>query len=129
MTRAIVAGALYFLAVFALGFVLGTLRTLFLAPRLGAAAATALEIPVMLGFSWLACGWLLRKWSVPDALPARFAMGATAFVLLMIAEAGVSVLLLGRTLREHLGTYRELAALLGLAAQVAFALFPTLRRR
>jgi ABC-type uncharacterized transport system permease subunit len=129
VTRAIVAGILYFAAAFALGFVLGTVRTLWLAPRLGAAAATALELPVMLAFSWLVCGWLLRKGSVPHTLPARLAMGATAFVLLMIAEAGVSVLLLGRTVRDHLATYRELAPLLGLAAQIAFALFPTFHRR
>jgi ABC-type uncharacterized transport system permease subunit len=129
VTRAIIAGILYFAAAFALGFVLGTLRTLWLAPRLGAVAATALELPVMLAFSWLACGWFVRRWRVPDTLTARLAMGATAFVLLMIAEAGVSVLLLGRTVRDHFATYRELAPLLGLAAQIAFALFPTFHRR
>jgi len=41
----------YFLPVFALGFVLGTVRTLWLAPMLGELAAVAAELPVMLAAS------------------------------------------------------------------------------
>jgi hypothetical protein len=55
-------------------------------------------------------------------------MGIVAFILLMLAELGVSVLLFGRTLAEHLGTYHSVSALSGLTAQMAFAAMPLLRR-
>ena len=82
----------------------------------------------MLALSWFACGWLLDSFSVPASWEHRLAMGAMAFVLLMIAELGVSVFAFGRSVAEHLGTYRSWSASLGLAAQIAFAAFPLLRR-
>ncbi len=42
----------YWLGIFALGFVLGTARTLWLEPMLGAVPAVTLELPVMLAASW-----------------------------------------------------------------------------
>jgi hypothetical protein len=54
--------------------------------------------------------------------------GAVAFVLLMLAEAALSVGLSGRTVTEHLALYGEPAHLLGLAGQMAFATFPLMRR-
>lgn len=39
-------------AIFALGFVLGTVRTLWLAPQVGALAAVPIEVPVMPGWVW-----------------------------------------------------------------------------
>ena len=128
MGKAIRAGALYFALVFALGFVLGTIRTLFLEPSLGNLAAALIELPVMLAAAWAICGWVLRRTAVPPRTSERLAMGATAFLLLMIAELAVSVLLLGRTPAGHLATYRLFDKQLGLAAQLLFALFPLIRR-
>ena len=127
MRAALAAGVRYFLAVFALGFALGTLRTLFLAPRLGETVAVLIELPVMLTAAWLICGVLLRR----HAFTARDAalMGATAFVLLMLAEACLSVLLAGRSLAEHFALYAALPNQLGLAGQIAFALIPLIRSR
>jgi len=59
----------------------------------------------------------------------RLAMGGVALVLLLGAELGLSVLAFGRTIAEHLASYGSPAGALGLAGQVAFALFPLLRRR
>ena len=44
--------ALYAAIVFALGFALGTLRILFLAPVAGELAAAIVEVPLMLALSW-----------------------------------------------------------------------------
>jgi hypothetical protein len=55
-------------------------------------------------------------------------MGGVALVLLLGAELGLSVLAFGRTIAEHLASYGSPAGALGLAGQVAFALFPLLRR-
>lgn len=56
-------------------------------------------------------------------------MGAIAFLLLMGAEAGLSTLLAGRTLAEHLALYSQLPHQVGLAGQLAFALFPWIQAR
>lgn len=123
------AGFVYFALVFAAGAALGTLRTLLLAPALGEARAVAVELPVMLALSWIACGFVIARLRVPARWPVRAGMGAAAFALLMAAEAALGMLALGRTAGEHLAAYREVPALLGLGGQVAFGLMPLLRRR
>jgi hypothetical protein len=124
--RAAIAGGAYFAAVFLIGFALGTVRVLAVAPQIGETAAVLVEAPVMLAASWAVCGWLVRRFAVPRGGP-RALMGALAFALLMGAELGVSVLLFGRSLEEHLANYRTLPGAIGLAAQLAFALIPLLR--
>lgn len=124
--RALRLGLVYFAAVFALGFVLGTVRIFLLIPRLGELGAVAVELPVILTGAWLICGRLLRGPRLTASEAA--AMGATAFALLMLAETGLSVLLFGRTLSGHFALYAEPAHFLGLAGQLAFAAFPLLRR-
>jgi hypothetical protein len=126
---AAVAGGAYFAAVFAAGFALGTVRVLAVEPALGETGAVAVELPVMLAASWLACGWSLARFDVPRRLQARAVMGGLAFALLMLAELGMSMLGFGRTLTEHLTRYRDLPAALGLAGQLVFASFPMLRLR
>jgi hypothetical protein len=110
--------------VFGAGFLLGTLRVVLLERWLGSVIAVLLELPLMLGVSWLACGAVLGRFRVSTRLGPRLGVGSLAFMLLMLAEAGVSVLGFGRTLAEHLATYRATSAQLGLLAQIAFALFP-----
>ena len=66
---------------------------------------------------------------MPVGLGARLAMGASAFLLLMCGEILVSVLLSNRSLADHFALYRTLPVLLGLAGQIAYALFPLLRHR
>jgi hypothetical protein len=127
MRSAVAAGSAYFALVFAVGFALGTLRVLVLAPRLGEIGSIALELAVMLLVSWLACGWLLDRFAVPRAPRHRAAMGGVAFALLLAAELAISVLAFGRSPSEHLAAYRSWAAGLGLAAQMVFAAFPLLR--
>jgi hypothetical protein len=92
MMRSVEAAIGYFAVVFGMGFLLGTLRVLLIAPRLGEELAVVVELPVMLTVSWLACGRIIDWLSVPAVLAQRFAMGGLAFVLWMAAETGVSVL-------------------------------------
>jgi hypothetical protein len=121
------AAVAYFAVVFAAGFLLGVLRTLVLVPRLGELAAVLLELPVILGFAWLACAPILRHWPLRPA--AALTMGVVAFLLLMVAEAGLSMLLAGRSLGDHLGLYSLLPQQVGLAGQLVFAVVPWVRVR
>ncbi len=123
-SRSIIAGIAYFGVVFAAGFVLGGVRVTLVVPRIGEAAAVALELPVMLAVSWIACRWLIGRFAVPVDRKSRFVMGATAFAVLLAAEVGVSMIIFGRTIAGFVDQYRSVAGLLGLAGQLAFAAFP-----
>jgi hypothetical protein len=122
------ATALYAGAVFAAGVALGTLRTLLLAPRLGTTTATLLELPVMLGFSWIACGWALDRAPVPAAVGARAALGALAFALLMTGEATLAATI-GDGVGAWVAGFGAPAGAAGLAGQLVFAALPLLSRR
>lgn len=128
MPAALRAGITYFALVFAIGFILGTIRVLVVIPQFGDTNAVLLELPVMLALSWFACRALVSRFNVPPEASARLTMGGLAFALLMLAELAVSVLGFGRTVSEHLATYQATGAQLGLAAQIAFALFPWAQR-
>lgn len=120
---AIKAGAIYFAAAFALGFVLGTIRVLWLAPNIGEAAAVLAEQPVMLTASWFAARWLIRRQHIARP-PARLVMGATAFVMLMIAELMLAVSLFGQTPHQWLDGVMTMPGPVGLMGQVVFGLMP-----
>jgi len=124
LKRALIAGSVYFGVLFALGFALGTVRVIVVAPRIGELAATMAEVPVMLLASWLACGWIVRRWSVPYRVSSRAAMGAWFLGLLLAAEALLGLTLFGRTGAAQWAALTSPAGLLGLAAQLAAALFP-----
>lgn len=121
------AAIAYAAMVFVAGIVTGSLRVLWLAPRIGAARATAAELPVMLLVSWIACGIALRRWRVADGRQERAAMGAIAFVALMTAEAGLATALGGGPAALVRG-WETSAGLLGLAGQLTFAAIPLLAR-
>lgn len=128
MGRALTAGLLYFVATFAAGFLLGTIRALLVAPAIGETAAVAIEAPVMLLVAWIACGWAVRRLRVANGIMRRLAMGGAAFALLIAAEACVAMLLVDLSTGEWIAAYGTLPAEIGLAAQLLYAAFPLLRR-
>ena len=129
MTRTLLAGAAYFVIVFAAGFVLGALRTLVLAPRFGPFAAVLLELPVMLVISWIACGKVLARFEIPRRAAPRLGVGASAFTLLMLAEVVLSLVAFGRAPSDYVAELSSPHGLLGLAGQLLFALMPLAQRR
>ncbi|MBU4527911.1 MAG: hypothetical protein KUA43_12895 [Hoeflea sp.] len=129
MLTALKAALSYFGVVFALGFVLGTIRTLVILPLTGELAAVALELPLMIAASWIVCGWALRRFKVSTDTGSRTAMSLAALILLMGAELLVSLLVAGRSPAEHLMLYRTAPVLLGLCGQLAYAAFPLIRLR
>jgi hypothetical protein len=88
MVIAVRAGALYAIIVFLVGFIIGSIRVLWLAPRLGETGAVSLETRVMLAASWFVSRWCVDRLDVPGTVSARSVMGAVAFVVLMLAEFG-----------------------------------------
>lgn len=122
------AAIAYWAVVFALGFVLGTLRVLWLAPLVGLIPAILIELPVILAASWMAAGWLVRRFAITTA-GAALAMGGFAFALLMAAEFALALGLMGQTPGQWIAGLCEPHAAIGLAGQTAFALMPCWRLR
>lgn len=117
------AAIAYFAVAFACGFVLGALREIVVAPRLGALAAVALEVPIMLAISWVAAGVLVRRFAVAATPAARLVMGGVAFTLLQIAELALAASL-GLPPAAYVAGFATAKGALGLAAQLVYALLP-----
>ena len=127
MRSSLRAGFVYFAIVFAIGFILGTIRVLLVAPTIGELAAVLIELPLMLIASWIVCSALISRYRVAPAFLDRFTMGASAFVLLMAAELALSIYLFGSPVESTVAGYLTAQGMAGLGGQVLFALFPLLQ--
>jgi len=126
MFRATEAGAVYAVIVFLIGFILGTIRILLLAPRLGDTTAVIVEAPLILTASWFICRWCVDWLNVRRTVPVRLLMGSVAFVVLVAAEIGLGVAF-GRSLVDQLAAFKSSPGAIGLGAQVIFAMFPVIQ--
>lgn len=124
MKRPLIAASAYFLALFALGFVLGTLRVLFVVPRVGELVATIAEVPVMLIAAYFACRWAIQRWQVSLAIAIRIAMVLWFLALLFVFEALLGAMLFGRSVDEQWTALESPAGLVGISAQIIAALMP-----
>jgi hypothetical protein len=129
MRNALRAGTVYFAIIFALGFLLGTVRTPLLSRLVGDVIAVAIELPVILTFSWIVCTWVLLRFEVPSVFNIRMVMGGSALAFLLAAEAILSVTLANRSWMEHFELYKTPPTLLGLFGQILFAWFPLIQSR
>jgi hypothetical protein len=127
--RVVTAASVYFLIVFAAGFVFGAIRVTALTPTLGAVIAVLIELPLILAVSWFACRWVLSRWPVRVAASEDIAMGALAFALLMAAEAALTVTLAGRPLGDFFMRMATPEGMIGLLGQIAFAALPVFQSR
>ncbi len=121
MARSWKAGLAYALAAFAVGFLFGTVRVLLVEPAIGAAAAVAIEVPLMLGVSWLVAKAVLRRIPVERSLPPRLVMAAVALFTLVFIETGLG-LAFGTSLRAQVEAYLTLRGLFTAIGQLGFAL-------
>ncbi|MBS0616208.1 MAG: hypothetical protein JSR58_06625 [Verrucomicrobia bacterium] len=120
------ASFFYFLALFALGFVLGTLRVVFVAPQIGELFAISLELPLMLGASWVICLRLLRQATFLLTRKNLWIFGGSAFAYLMIAEWWVAVSIIKISMGAYFTHFATWPGMIGLAGQIVFGLLPRL---
>ena len=104
MPVAIKAGALYFGIVFAVAFILGTVRVIWIVPRIGARAAELAEMPVLLAVMIVAARHLVRRLAIPRAATTRLAMGAVALLLVLAFDFTVVLYLRGLTPKMYFET-------------------------
>jgi hypothetical protein len=119
----------YAAAVFGAGFVLGVLRVLVTAPRLGERAAELLEMPVMLLVIAGAAVLLDRRYGAGTTTPQRLASGALALLLVLGAEVATGVALRGTSVRAALVNPDPIAGAAYDLSLLAYAAAPALLRR
>jgi len=95
------AGFVYFALVFAAGFVLGTIRTLWVVQRLGVRTAELTEMPIMFCISIVAARWVVRHVQLSPLRSKRLAMGCIALGLMLVAEFTLALWIRGMTIREY----------------------------
>lgn len=122
-------GLLYFSLVFAIGFVLGTIRTLWIVPNVGPKIAELMEMPVMLLVTILAARWVVRRLSFCGTPVGRLSVGVVALGLLLMAEFAVVVWIRELTIAQYLASRDPLTGSVYLVMLVAFAVMPLLVRR
>jgi ABC-type uncharacterized transport system permease subunit len=111
------------------GTVLGVIRTLWLAPRVGETLAVLIELPLILAFAWAVCGWLIGRWPLGPGWRQAAIMGAAAFIALITLEFLAASWLAGRPPVDVMAAWASPAGALGLLGQLVFAAFPLLQQR
>jgi hypothetical protein len=118
----------YFALVFGAGFALGAVRVPFLVPRLGMRTAELLEAPVMLAVVFFAARFVVRRFTIPARASLRLLVGATALVLLLIAEVALVVAVQRQALGAYIASRDPVSGSVYLALLALFAAMPLLLR-
>jgi hypothetical protein len=127
--RVLKAGMLYFVLVFGAGFVLGTIRSLWIVPMFGTRTAELLETPIMFVVTVLAARWTVRRLAVPSTPPVRLGMGFVARGLLLVAEFTLVLWLWGMSIREYFASRDPVAGTVYYVMLAVFAVMPLLVAR
>jgi len=122
--RVLKAALVYFALVFGAGFVLGTLRVLWLVPRFGVRMAELAESPLMLLATVFAARWVHRRFSVGAGTSVALGIGLTALGLLLPAEIGLGFVLRGGSVQEILLDKDPISGTVYYALLGVFALMP-----
>lgn len=101
MLRIVRAGIYYFTLVFSAGFVLGPIRLLWVAPKVGERTAELMEAPIMLVVAVVAAQWIVRHLAVPSAWPGRLGMGLSALGFMLVAEFALGYWLWNQSISEN----------------------------
>jgi len=123
------AGVLYFALVFGAGFVLGTVRTLWVVPRVGTRTAELTEAPIMLVVTIVAARWTVLRLEVPPMPFARLEMGCFALVLMLLAEFGFVLWARGMSIKDYLATRDPVSNVAYYLLLIIFAVMPVLIAR
>jgi|JI8StandDraft_1071087.scaffolds.fasta_scaffold132459_2 hypothetical protein len=118
---------LYFLIIFLVGFIFGTIRTLFVTPNIGALFAVLLEVPFLLGISWILSLKIIQKFPFPNTLFSLLQIGGVSFLFLILTEVYFSLCLFGLTWPDYISNLTTPAGIVGFLAQVVFGLIPAIR--
>lgn len=124
MTTVFRAGMLYFITVFSVGFVLGSIRVPFLVPRLGERYAELIELPFLVIAIVIFARWIVRRYRLKGRSMSAAAAGVIAAILLILVEFSVVLALRGMSIVDYLGQRDPVAAAAYYGAVALYAAMP-----
>jgi hypothetical protein len=128
MRTVLLAGLTYFALVFAAGFALGIVRTLFLVPALGTRYAELLEMPVMLTVIYFTARFVLRRFSL-HGTGKQIGTGLFALLLLLLIEFTLMLQLQGLTFGQYVASRDPMAFSAYVVSLVIYGFMPSLLGR
>lgn len=116
----------YFAIAFGVGFLLGTVRVLWVVPQLGERYAELTEMPFMLLAVFFAARWVTQHFAVSPAASSRLIVGILALICLLIVEFTAVLWLQGITIAESFTNRDPISGSFYALSLVLFALMPLL---
>ena len=118
------AAGLYFALVFGAGFVLGTIRVLWVVPAFGPRTAELLEMPVMLAIVVLSARWVTQHVQVPPTASSQIGMGGMALVMALALDFTVILWIRGLSFLQYVDAFDPVAGTAYFVMLGLFALMP-----
>ena len=123
------AGLCYFVLVFGVGFLLGSIRVPFLVPHLGVRTAELIEMPFMLVAVVFAARYITDRFALAPSFGALLSAGALALALLVAAELLLTLALQDQSIDQYICGRDPVSGSVYLAMLVLFALMPLILSR
>lgn len=117
---------LYFASVFAVGFVLGAIRTMWLVPEVGTRVAELIEAPIMLLVVTFAARTIVRRHVELSQGRHWLTVGLVALALLLAVEFTAVLRLRGLSLSEYFATRDPVSGTVYYVLLGVFAVMPLL---
>jgi uncharacterized membrane protein AbrB (regulator of aidB expression) len=124
--QALKAGVIYFLLMFAVGWILGPIRELWAVPRFGHLTALLFEAVIMLIAMIISARWVMRRFEVHQTLGSTILMGLVALAILAPAEIAGVLWVRGSSLQEYLASFATAPGVISAVMFLLFAAMPTL---
>lgn len=118
------AAGLYFVLVFGAGFVLGTIRVLWLIPVVGTRTAELFEMPLMLAVIILSARWVTQHIQVPPTASSRLGMGGLALAIVLALDFTVVLWIRGLSFGQYIEAFDPVAGTAYFVMLGLFALMP-----
>jgi len=122
--RIVKAAGIYFALVFGAGFVLGTIRVLWLVPAVGTRTAELFEMPFMLAIVVLSARWVTQQFQVPPTASSRLGVGGVALAIILALDFTVILWIRGLSFRQYVEAFDPVAGTLYFVMLGLFALMP-----
>jgi hypothetical protein len=119
----------YFALVFCTGFILGTIRVLWIVPKIGVRTAELIEMLPMFMAILLSARWINQHFADADDVFTRLKTGFLALSFLLAAEIALGVGLRGVSISEVLLNHDPVSSTVYYTMLILFALMPWLLNR
>ena len=124
--RTLKAGLVYFLLMFAFGWVLGPIRELWAVPQFGRMTALLVEAVILLITMIVAARWVMGRSNVHPNLGSTIPMGLVALGILAPAEIAGVLWVRGLSLQEYLASFVTTPGVISAVMFLLFAAMPSL---